>query len=270
MNTTDDRSERRGAAFFDLDRTLIQGSSTVKWALAAWRAGMLPGAPMLSALANGIAFRITGGSDEQSRKAVETSLELVAGAEQSTMLELSDELVPKLVSKVRPESNNLLEMHAEAGRDRYIISASPIEIVGALADQLGLEGAIGTEAEVADDGRYTGGLSSAWIYGPAKAAAINKLAAEKGYDLRLCYSYSDSSSDLPMLEMVGHPVVVNPDSDLHKIARTRGWPVVEFRSRATEVTKYGILGAAAGGGMVASYYLGRKRERGSSRSRFRR
>ncbi len=262
MTPTAEHSPHRGAAFFDLDRTLIQGSSTVKWALAAWRAGMLPGAPMLSALVNGITFRITGGSDEQSRKAVETSLELVAGAEKATMLELSDELVPKLVSKVRPESNNLLEMHGEAGRDRYIVSASPIEIVGALADQLGLEGAIGTEAEVADDGRYTGALTSAWIYGPAKAEAISKLAAERGYDLELCYSYSDSSSDLPMLEMVGHPVVVNPDNALHKIARTRGWPVVEFRSRATEITKYGVLGAAAGGGMVGSYYLGRRHERG--------
>ncbi len=254
-------SHPTAAAFFDLDRTLIRGSSTVRWALAAWRAKMLPGVPMLSALANGVVFRVTGGSDEQSQRAVQTSLELVQGVARSEMLDLADDLVPVLVAGVRPESQTLLDMHGEAGRDRFIVSASPVEIVEQLAEQLKLEGAIATVAEVTDDGTYTGQLASPWIYGPAKADAIRKLATEHGYDLRLCYGYSDSSSDLPMLELVGHPVVVNPDRTLHKIARTRGWPVVEFRSRAVEVTKYGLLGGAAGGGMVGAYYLGRRHGR---------
>ncbi len=259
MTNSIDRGADRpnSAAFFDLDRTLIQGSSIVLWAMAAWRAKMLPGAPMFRIAAKGIIFRLTGGSDEKSQQAMQLALGLVRGAARSEMLELADDIVPSLVSKVRPESKNLLDMHGEAQRDLYIVSASPIEIVSNLADQLGLAGGIGTVAEVGNDGRYTGELTSPWVYGQAKAEAIRKVAAERGYDLRLCYGYSDSSSDLPMLELVGHPVVVNPDRTLAKIARTRGWPVVEFRSRAVEVTKYGLLGGAAAGGMVGSYYLGR-------------
>lgn len=258
MTRTIEETDHAGsAAFFDLDRTLIQGSATVQWALAAWRAKMLPGRPMARVAMKGIVFRLTGATDEKSQQAMEMALGLVQGASRTDMLELADDVVPALVSKVRPESKNLLDMHGDADRGRFIVSAAPAEIVEHLAEQLGLEGGIGTVAEVGADGCYTGELSSPWIYGPAKAEAIRKVAAERGYDLRLCYAYSDSSSDLPMLEMVGHPVVVNPDRTLHKIARTRGWPVVEFRNRAVEVTKYGFLGAAAGGGMVGAYYLGR-------------
>lgn len=254
-----------GAAFFDLDRTLIRGSSMLRWAVAAWRAKMMPGRPLIGAVGNGLWFRLTGGDDDMSQRTLSKSLELVAGTEAQEMSALADHIIPALVADVRSESQTLLDMHREAGRDRYVVSASPREIVQELATALDLEGVIATEAARDDDDRYTGELAAPFVYGPAKADAVRKLAAERGYDLRLCYAYSDSSSDLPMLELVGHPVAVNPDRTLQRIARTRGWPVVEFRNRAVEVTKFGLLGGSAAGGMFAAYFVGRRHGRAQRR-----
>ena len=119
-----------------------------------------------------------------------------------------------------------------------------------------MTGAIATVAETVD-GVYTGRLAEPFCYGPGKAVAIEKLAAAKGYDLRLCYAYSDSASDLPMLEIVGHPVAVNPDSKLDAIARARNWPIVEFSRTAKMVVRLSTAGAGAIGLAVGTYLMGR-------------
>ena len=131
------------------------------------------------------------------------------------------------ISEYTSETLRLLELHGKMGRHTYVVSASAIEIVELLAERLGFTGAIATEAEVID-GVYTGELSQPFRHGTEKAKAIAELAAEKNYDLSLSFAYSDSHNDLPMLELVGIPVVINPDSQLAKIAYQRGWPVVEF------------------------------------------
>ncbi len=151
-------------------------------------------------------------------------------------------------------------MHAEAGRARYIVSASPQELISRLAVELGLEGGIGTRSEIVD-GRYTGELDGPFVYGVGKAGADEKLAKERGYDLRLSYAYSDSSSDLPLLELVGHPVAVNPDRALEAIAHQRGWPTVEFSRTAKRVVKTTTAVTGAAGVAVAGYLLGRRHGR---------
>jgi phosphoserine phosphatase len=151
-------------------------------------------------------------------------------------------------------------MHQKHDRDTWIVSASPQALVEPLAASLGMTGAIGTKGEIVD-GHYTGRLDGPFVYGQGKATALEKLASDRGYDLDLCYAYSDSVSDLPMLELVGHPVAVNPDSELWAVSVQRGWPVVIFARR----TKRALALAGVGTGMVAtatvSYLLGRSHGR---------
>ncbi len=248
------------AAFFDLDRTLISGSSAFDFGIAAWRNKMIPTGDLLKDAANALAFRLAGASDEKSTAVRDRILAAVEGGRQDELLALNEEIIPRLLEKVRPESKGLVEMHHEAGRDCWIVSASPAELVEPLARALGMEGGIGTRSQVAD-GVYTGQLDGPFVYGEGKAEALQKLAAERGYDLRLCYSYSDSASDLPMLEMVGHPVAVNPDGPLQSVAHQRGWPVVVFSRRRKAVVKTTTAGIGAAALAAGTYGLGRRHGR---------
>ena len=152
---------------------------------------------------------------------------------------------------VRPEAARLLEQHRHAGRATYIVSASPVELVEPLAKALGMTAGIGTRSAIVD-GVYTGELAGPFCYGPGKVEAISELARWEGLDLGQCWAYSDSASDLPMLEAVGHPVAVNPDSKLERFAGQRGWPVVVFSKRTKAVIRrttqaVGAVGLTAGG-----------------------
>ncbi len=259
-----DHDTPRGAAFFDLDRTLISGSSAVDFGIIAWRNELIPGQALLRDAGNALAFRLSGASDEKSEAARDRILEAVVGIRQQDLLDLNEEIIPRVLSKVRPESKGLIDMHHEAGRDCYIISASPVEIVEPLASALGMEGGIGTRSAI-EDGVYTGELDGPFCYGEGKRTIIEDVAASRGYDLRLSYAYSDSVSDLPMLELVGHPVAVNPDSPLEAVAHQRGWPVVVFartRKRVVRATSAGIGAVAMATG---SYALGRRHGRANAR-----
>lgn len=255
-----DQPTRRGAAFFDLDRTLISGSSAFDFGIAAWRNKMIPTGELVKDATNALAFRLSGASDEKSSAVRDRILAAVEGGNQADLIELNEQIIPKILEKVRPESRGLIEMHQEAGRDCWIVSASPIELVEPLAKSLGMQGGIGTRSEV-EDGVYTGRLAGSFCYGEGKADEIAKLAAERGYDLRLSYAYSDSASDLPMMEMCGHPVAVNPDGPLESIAHQRGWPVVIFSRRRKAVVKTTSAGLGAAGVAAATYGLGRRHGR---------
>ena len=248
------------AAFFDLDRTLISGSSTFHFGVAAWRNKLIPTADLLNDAARAVSFKLFGATDESSASVRDRILHAVEGQQQADLIALNEEIVPRILEKVRPESRSLIDMHHEAGRDCWIVSASPVEMVAPLAKALGMEGAIATTSEV-HDGRYTGRLEGPFVYGEGKAEAIEKLAAERGYDLRLSFSYSDSASDLPMMEMVGHPVAVNADKPLETVAHQRGWPMVEFSRKTKQVVK--TTTAIGGGVLLASttYALGRRHGR---------
>lgn len=251
----------RAAAFFDLDRTLISGASAFTFGVAAWRAGLVQTKHIARDLGGAVVFRFAGATDDQAERARQRVLEAVRGNRQADLTALNATIIPKLLDRVRPEARRLVDHHRHAGRDTYIVSASPRELVEPLAQALGMTGGIGTVAEV-DDGVYTGALVGPFCYGPGKVAAITELAEWEGYDLARCYAYSDSASDLPMLEVVGHPVAVNPDAPLAAAARARGWPVVSFHQQTRRVLRRttAVVGstAVAGGAFAAGLAVGRR------------
>lgn len=229
------------AAFFDLDRTLIRGSANFPLAVAAFRAGYVPPRQLMADAVSAVRFVLRGASDEGSAQLRERILLAVAGQPAEDVIALGESFLPRLRDSVLPEAAVLLRDHAAVGEHRLIVSASPIEIVGRLADLLGLEGACGTRSEVDSGGRYTGRLAGPFCYREGKAAEVQRLAAERGYDLTRCTAYSDSISDLPFLESVGTAVAVNPDRALRRHARQHGWRVVEVvrrRARPAAVPTY--------------------------------
>jgi HAD superfamily hydrolase (TIGR01490 family) len=251
-----------GAAFFDLDRTLISGSSAFAFARAAWRNDLVPTKAFTRDAFNAVAFRRRGATDDKVARVRARILGAVTGVRQADLVALNGALIPKLLNRVRPEADRLIEMHRRAGRDTYIVSASPIELVEPLAAAIGMTGGIGTVSAVDADGVYTGELAGPFVYGPGKVTAIEEIADWEGYDLTVSYAYSDSASDLPMLEAVGHPVAVNPDNALATIAHDRGWPIVIFSRRTRQVVRRttALVGAAgmAGAAFAGGIALGKK------------
>jgi HAD superfamily hydrolase (TIGR01490 family) len=237
------------AAFFDLDRTLISGSSAYIIGRTARAAGLVPTWRFLRDGGSAVAFKLKGGSDKKTDGVRDRMLGAVVGMRQDDLIALNAEVLPKLLAKIRPEARRLLDLHRHAGRSTYIVSAAPVEIVEPLAHSLGMTAGIGTRGEVVD-GAYTGQLAGPFCYGAGKVTAMQEIARWDGLDLAQCYAYSDSASDLPMLEAVGHPVAVNPDSRLARHARTYGWPIVHFSQRTKSVIRRSVT--AAGGVAVAA------------------
>jgi HAD superfamily hydrolase (TIGR01490 family) len=215
----------RTAALFDLDRTLIRGSANFPLAVAAFRAGYVPPRDLLRDAVSAVRFALHGATDEASAALRERILRAVAGHPASDVVALGRTFVPKIVAGVLPEARTALERHAALGEDRIIVSASPIEIVSAIADALGLEGAVGTRSEIVD-GRYTGRLAGPFCYRDGKVTEIQRLARERGYDLSGSTAYSDSISDLPFLQAVGNPVAINADKELRAHAALHGWQTI--------------------------------------------
>jgi HAD superfamily hydrolase (TIGR01490 family) len=219
------------AAFFDLDRTLLRRSSALALAPAFRRRGIITRRMMVEAAAWQFLFMLRGASHTAVRRAAEDGLILLRG---HTPEEMRDLVAESMETVLRPlvyaQSLDLVERHRERREPVYIVSATLQEIVQAIADDLGFDGALGTVCEVVE-GEYTGKAIRA-LHAQAKADCIRSLAASNYWDLDASTAYSDSHTDLPFLEAVGHPVVVNPDRKLRKIATERGWRVEEFR-RAT-------------------------------------
>ncbi len=232
------------AAFFDLDRTLIAGSSAFILGITAHRAGLMPTRQLLRDGRAALAFKLRGSNDRTTEDVRERILGAVRGMRYDDLVALNAEVLPKLLAKVRPEARRLLDLHRHAGRNTYIVSAAPVELVEPLAHSLGMTAGIGTRSEIVD-GVYTGRLAGPFCYGPGKVTAMEEIARWDGLDLSQCYAYSDSASDLPMLEAVGHPVAVNPDSKLERRARDHGWPIVIFSQRTKAVLRRTAAGAGA-------------------------
>ena len=219
------------AAFFDLDRTLLRRASALALAGSFRDRGLISRRQLAKAAAWQLLFVLRGASHEAVRYAAEDGLLLLRGFTPDEMRELvADAMEPVLKPLVYAEPLHLVEQHRERGEPVYIVSASLQEIVEAIADELGFDGALGTVCEVRD-GAYTGHAVRA-LHAENKAFAVRELAASRGYDLGECTAYSDSHTDLPFLEAVGRPVAVNPDRDLRRTAAQRGWPVIEFSTQA--------------------------------------
>jgi HAD superfamily hydrolase (TIGR01490 family) len=254
------------AAFFDLDRTLITGASIFPFAVEAWRAGLITNSDITRFATGAIAFKVFGDKGDKSEGTRAMILGHVEGLSVDVVEEVAREVLPRLTARVRPESRRLIKMHHDAGRDTWIVSASPHGIVQPLAEVLGMTGAIATRGKIVD-GHFTAELDGPFVYGVGKVEAIEKLAAGRAYDLAASYAYSDSISDLPMLEAVGHPVAVNPDGDLDRIAHDRGWPVVIFARRTKRAIALGLGTTAALGSALGTYLLGRRNGRIVERAR---
>ena len=245
----------RTAAFFDLDRTLIAGSSAFVFARAARDAGYIRIQDFLPDVVRALKFQFFGSSDESSHSVRDRILSRVSGMNQADLVGLNELVLPELLGLIRPEARALLDQHNAAGRETWIVSASPIELVEPLAIALGMTGGIGTKGEV-DNGVYTGRLDGPFCYGEGKAEAINTLATHCGIDLANSWSYSDSMSDLPMMEIVGNAVAVNPDAELATLSRSRGWPVVIFAQRSKMLIRRSTTITAAVVAMLLTYSLG--------------
>jgi HAD superfamily hydrolase (TIGR01490 family) len=248
------------AAFFDLDKTVIARASMVAMGKPLYRHGMISRWLLLRALWGQLVYLMVGASEEKLARMRDSALRLAVGWDQATISRITREAIEEVIEPiVYAEALALIAEHQAAGRPVFIVSASPEEIVGPLAEHLGIDRWIATRAEV-EDGLYTGKVAF-YAYGPHKADAMHVLAEREGIDLEASYAYSDSATDEPMLSAVGHPVAVNPDRELLRTARERGWEVryfvrpVRVRDRLPGPPPKPAL-AVVGGGLVAASAAG--------------
>ena len=236
-------------AFFDLDKTIIAKSSTLAFTRPMFKAGLLTGTTLAKAGIAQAYYQAFGADHDQLERIKDELSAMTRGWDRDEIEALVTETVDEVVTPlVYAEALAVMEEHRGAGRRVVVISASPEEIVRPLCRYLGIDDVIATRAAVDGEGRYTGELEL-YAYGPGKAEAMRAMADQDGIDLDASYAYSDSITDLPMLEAVGHPVVVNPDSALRAIATERGWEVRRFESAVTLRDK---LPAIAASGAVAT------------------
>jgi HAD superfamily hydrolase (TIGR01490 family) len=249
------------AAFFDLDRTLLRRSSALALAGSFRERGLISRRQLLQAAAWQLLFVARGASHEAVRSAAEEGLRVLAGYRPEELRSLvADAMEPVLRPLVYAEPLRLVEQHRERGERVFVVSATLQEIVDAIAEDLGFDGALGTICEVRD-GRYTGRAVRA-LHAEAKAEALREVAARDGLDLAVCTAYSDSHTDLPFLEAVGRPVAVNPDRELRRIAADRGWPVLEFSDRAYPHARRRVPPAFVAAGVAGAAALFVTRARG--------
>ena len=217
----------RSAAFFDLDKTILAKSSSLAFARPFYKGGLLGRADVLKSAYAQFSYLVSGADHDQMEQMRHYMSALITGWDVETVRQIVTETLDEIVDPmVYEEAVDLIEEHKEAGRDVIIISSSGTEVVEPIGERLGVDRALGTQVEVVD-GKYTGEILF-YAYGEGKAEAMRAMAAENGYDLADCYAYTDSATDLPMLEVVGHPVCVNPDAPLRRIAVERAWPVLDF------------------------------------------
>ena len=220
-----------GAAFFDLDRTLVSKSSSLALAPEFRRRGLIRRRDLAKATVAQLVFVRFGAGHSRVGQTADSAMAILRGLPVEVMREIvAESLETALRQHVYQDALDAVADHAGRGERSFIVSAALQEIVDALASELGFAGGVGSTAEV-EDGVYTGRLLRR-LYGREKADALGELAAAEGIDLGSSTAYSDSASDLPFLEAVGKPVVVNPDRALRKIANERGWPVRRFRAKA--------------------------------------
>ncbi|MPZ64775.1 MAG: HAD-IB family hydrolase [Pseudonocardiaceae bacterium] len=255
------------AAFFDVDNTMMRGASIFHFARGMAARKFINTGDLVSFAWQQVKFRVGGRELDQDEIQAhrEQALSFVAGRPTAEFVELGEDIYDELmVDRIWSGTRALAQLHLAAGQQVWLVTATPVELAMIIARRLGLTGALGTVAESAD-GVYTGRLVGDILHGGAKAQAVRALAAKEGLDLRRCTAYSDSSSDVPMLTVVGTAIAVNPDADLRDTARARGWEIRDFRTgrKAARIGVPSVLGAGALAGAVAAGLAYRRRERTS-------
>ena len=217
------------AAFFDLDKTIVSRSSSLALSRPLYRAGMVSRSQLVRGAYAQLVYLLVGADERKMERLKEGMLQLTKGWDRGQIERLVEDVLLEVIDPhVYAEALELIAQHRAEGRGIYIVSSSPEEIVKPLARHFGVSGVIATRAHVGDDNRYTGSLEF-YAYGAQKAEAIREIAHRHQIDLAGSYAYSDSITDLPMLEAVGHPVAVNPDRELRRIADERDWERRDFR-----------------------------------------
>ncbi|WP_035853772.1 HAD family hydrolase [Kitasatospora azatica] len=217
----------RTAAFFDLDKTIIAKSSALAFSRPFYQGGLINRRAVLKSAYAQFVFLVGGADHDQMEKMREYLSALTRGWNVQQVREIVAETLHGLIDPlIYEEAASLIEQHHAAGRDVVIVSSSGAEVVEPIGALLGADHVIATRLKI-EDGCYTGDIEY-YAYAENKAAAIRELAAREGYQLADCYAYSDSVTDLPLLEAVGRPSAVNPDRGLRKEAVARDWPILVF------------------------------------------
>jgi HAD superfamily hydrolase (TIGR01490 family) len=259
------------AAFFDLDKTIIAKSSVLAFGRPFYREGLLSRRSIVKSLYAQVVFMMVGADEQKMEKLRVAMSAMTRGWNRDHVATIVRETLTDVIEPIiYAEALELFDEHHAAGRKVVIVSSAPLEVVQPLAEFLGADEGVGTRAAVDTDGNYTGELEF-YAYGAHKAQAIRELAARQYINLPMSYAYSDSITDLPMLEVVGHPVAVNPDKELARIAREREWEMRDFerpvrlRDRmpvppAGPTLAVGGALAAAGAGVAVWWWLRRRND----------
>ena len=259
----------RAAAFFDLDKTLIEGSSAIDFGRASYKRGLLSRRQMAKDLWANLRFRLDGSTDQSTEALRARVLDAIAGTRVKDIMRLGPDVFSTLLPRLYPEVIEEAWGHQDAGRPIYIVTAASQEMAESLASVLGFDGGIGTRSEI-KDGVYTGKPGGPLVYREGKPIAMREVAEREGIDLSESYAYSDSESDLPMLRAVGHPVAVNPDAELERVAREQGWRIMRFDKLGRRLKIVAGLAALGAGGTAVGWAGSRVQERYVGRAQVRR
>jgi HAD superfamily hydrolase (TIGR01490 family) len=242
------------AAFFDVDNTMMVGASIFHFAKGMAARKLFTWRDLFRFTAQQARLRLHGERHVDMHRTRDSALAFVAGKPVDEIVALGEEIYDEeMADRIWAGTRALAQQHVDAGQRVWLVTATPVELARIIAQRLQLTGALGTIAESVD-GVYTGLLVGDVLHGDAKARAVQHLADVEGLDLGRCSAYSDSINDLPLLSLVGHPVVVNPDSALRAEARERGWEVHDFRTgrKAVRIGIPAALGVGAVGGAAAA------------------
>ncbi len=273
LTLVENHSLPRTAAFFDLDKTVIAKSSTLTFGKSFYQGGLINRRDALRTAYTQFVYLVGGADHDQTERMRAYLSALCRGWNVQQVKEIVAETIHELIDPIiYDEAASLIEEHHLAGRDVVIVSTSGSEVVEPIGELIGADRVVATRM-VVEDGRYTGEVEY-YAYGPTKAEAVRELAESEGYDLSRCYAYSDSITDIPMLEAVGHPHAVNPDRALRREAMAREWPILTFqrpvrlkqRLPAFSMPQRPALAAAVAVGAAAAtaglvWYASRRRAR---------
>jgi len=217
------------AAFFDLDKTIIAGSSTLAFGRPLYRAGFLRRGTLLRLGIAQISYMIFGADHDSLERARDEMLDLVSGWHKAEVDAIVAQTLGDVIEPlVFAEALFLIDEHKRSGREVYVVSASPEEFVTPIAKMVGIDKVIATKIRTDGLGRYVPELDR-YVMGPGKADAMRDVAAQDGIDLDGSFAYTDSFTDMPMLEIVGNPIAVNPEKELKEAAEANDWPILEFQ-----------------------------------------
>jgi len=236
------------AAFFDVDNTVIRGASSYHLARELYRRKFFGIRDIIKFGLISAKYMLRGENKADLDKARDRALGLVKGHSAAEVTAIGEEVYDAVLRlRIFPGTKKLIDHHLAKGHQVWFVTASPVEIGELIARRLGVTGALGTIGEQ-KDGIYTGKMIGDMMHGQAKAEAITELAAATGINLAASYAYSDSLNDLPMMELVGNPSPINPDTRLRHFARQKGWPIRDFRDRSRKYRNRSLQTASLAGG----------------------